>query len=184
MEENKKESGFWELLQYAAIAILIVVPFRVFIAQPYIVNGSSMIPTFEDGDYLIVDQISKRFKEPERGSVIIMRYPLDRSKFFIKRLIAFPNEKLEIKNGKVYIYNNESDEPLILEEEYVKFEKKDNYSITLGGDEYFVMGDNRAGSSDSRIWGPLPRKNIIGNPILRLLPLSSVGYMPGSIKSR
>src|SRR3989344_9158806 len=105
MQENPKENnqglkeqgGVWELVKYAIIAIIIVVPFRIFIAQPYVVEGSSMDPTFKDGDYLIVDQLSKRFGDPERESVVIIRYPKDPSKFFIKRLIAFPGERVEIE---------------------------------------------------------------------------------------
>lgn len=180
-EEEKKQSGsgIWELIKYAALAIIIVVPFRIFIAQPYVVNGSSMNPTFKDGDYLIVDQISKRFETPERGSVLIIRYPRDPSKFFIKRLIAFPEEKVEISGGFVTIFNDKNPNGLKLEEKYVEFTKNENFSTELGEDEYFVMGDNRAGSSDSRVWGSLPAKNIIGTPILRLLPLNSMGVWPG-----
>lgn len=178
-KESTKESGVWELVRYAIIALAIVVPFRVFIAQPYVVSGSSMIPTFKDGDYLIVDQISKRFEEPPRGAVLIIRYPKDPSKFFIKRLIAFPNEKVEIKNGNVFIVNEENKEGLKLDDSYVIYKKQDNFSVTLKEDEYFVMGDNRAGSSDSRVWGPLPKANIIGRPIIRLLPIDTLEVWPG-----
>src|SRR3989344_2581512 len=101
MEEDNTKSSVWEFVKYVAIAILIVIPFRIFIAQPYVVSGSSMDPTFKDGDYLIVDQLSKRFEAPERESVIIIRYPKDPSKFFIKRLIGFPHENVEIKDGIV-----------------------------------------------------------------------------------
>ena len=185
MEENidkKEESSFKELLKYALIALLVVIPFRIFIAQPYIVDGSSMDPTFKNADYLIVDQLSKRFEIPERGSVIIIRYPKDPSKFFIKRLIAFPNERVVIKYGKVFVYNEEYQDGLELDEPYVYFTKKENFSADLGENEYFVMGDNRAGSSDSRIWGPLPKENIVGTPILRLLPTRNMDLFPGRKK--
>src|SRR3989344_4315012 len=132
MQEDKKESGLWELIKYAIIAIIIVVPFRIFIAQPYIVNGASMDPTFKDGDYLIVDQISKRFGDLERGAVVIIRYPKDPSKFFIKRLVAFPNEKIEIKDRKVRIYDNENPDGLILDDSYVAYKKIENLSFELG----------------------------------------------------
>ncbi|KKQ77528.1 MAG: signal peptidase I [Candidatus Zambryskibacteria bacterium RIFCSPLOWO2_01_FULL_39_39] len=186
MEENnnpKNGSSLWEFIRYAIIALLIVVPFRIFIAQPYVVSGSSMDPTFKDADYLIVDQISKRFEEPERGSVIIIRYPKDPSKFFIKRLIGFPGETVEIKKGRVYIENvskeSASNETFLLDEPYVTYSKQEDFSAKLGEDEYFVMGDNRAGSSDSRIWGTLPKKYIIGRPIVRLLPLGKISVWPG-----
>jgi signal peptidase I len=183
MEENnqteKKSSTFWELIRYAIIALLIVVPFRIFIAQPYVVEGSSMDPTFKSGDYLIVDQLSKRFEMPARESVIIIRYPKDPSKFFIKRLIAFPGETVEIKNGKVTILEVDGKTGVALNESYVVYGKSEDFSTKLGADEYFVMGDNRAGSSDSRIWGSVPGKYIIGSPVLRLLPINKVGMWPG-----
>ncbi|MFH0804323.1 MAG: signal peptidase I [Candidatus Zambryskibacteria bacterium] len=186
MEENNNQipnqpmkSSFWEFVKYAIVALLIVVPFRIYVAQPYIVEGSSMDPTFKTGDYLIVDQLSKRFEEPQRESVIIIRYPKDPSKFFIKRLIGFPEETIEIKNGAVTVYNEQNKEGIKLNEPYVIFKKNENLTVVLKKDEYFVMGDNRAGSSDSRMWGALPKKYIIGRPILRLLPLNEIGVWPG-----
>jgi len=173
------KSSFWGLVQYAVLALLIVIPFRIFVAQPYIVEGSSMEPTFKTADYLIVDQISKRFEEPKRGSVLIIRYPKDPSKFFIKRLIGFPGETVEIKDGEVTIYNEENKSGFKLNEPYVVFRKDDNSSVKLKEDEFFVMGDNRAGSSDSRMWGPVPKKYIIGIPIIRLLPLNKIETWPG-----
>ena len=186
MEENNNEipkktskSSFWELVRYALIALIIVIPFRIFVAQPYVVSGSSMDPTFKDADYLIVDQLSKRFEEPERGSVVIIKYPKDPSKFFIKRLIGFPEETIKIKNGIVNIYNEENKDGFQLNEDYIIYEKNENFSTKLGEDEYFVMGDNRAGSSDSRVWGSLPKKYIVGKPIIRLLPLNKIEVWPG-----
>lgn len=177
--KQPSKSSPWELVRYAIIAMIIVIPFRIFIAQPYIVSGSSMDPTFKDADYLIVDQLSKRFEEPQRESVVIIRYPKDPSKFFIKRLIGFPGETVEIKNGAVTIYNENNKDGLKINEPYIVYEKNENFSAKLGENEYFVMGDNRAGSSDSRAWGSLPKKYIIGRPIARLLPLKNVGFWPG-----
>lgn len=176
---EKKGNSFWELVRYAVIALIIIIPFRIFVAQPYVVSGASMDPTFKDADYLIVDQISKRFEEPQRASVVIIRYPKDPSKFFIKRLIGFPGETVEIKGGEVTIYNEDNKNGLKLDEPYIVYKKIENFSITLKDDEYFVMGDNRAGSSDSRIWGTLPKKYIIGRPIIRLLPITKIDIWPG-----
>jgi signal peptidase I len=176
MEENKEnqpKNSFWEWVKYILIALLIVIPFRYFIAQPYIVEGSSMDPTFKNADYLIVDQISKRFEEPKRGSVVIIKFPLDTSKFFIKRLMGLPGDMIEIKNGEVFVNNTAINEP------YIIFDKKENFSKKLGENEYFVMGDNRAGSFDSRMWGTLPKSDIVGRPFLRLLPLNKIGIWPG-----
>lgn len=176
METKSSSSSLTDIVKFAIIIIAIIVPFRLFIAQPYIVEGSSMDPTFKDGDYLIVDQISNRFQEPGRGEVVIMRYPKDPSKFFIKRIMGLPGETIAIKNGDVYITENneEAGKPIKIEESYIKFPKHDDFQMTLKEGEYFVMGDNRAGSSDSRSWGPLPEKNIIGRPFLRLLPVNKI----------
>jgi signal peptidase I len=138
-----------------------------------------MDPTFKNGDYLIVDQLSKRFGDPERGAVLIIRYPKDPSKFFIKRLIAFPNEKIEIKKGVVTIFNEQNPSGLTLDDSYVLYKKGDDFTMQLNDNEYFVMGDNRASSSDSRVWGTLPKKYIVGRPILRLLPFDKVAIWPG-----
>jgi len=179
--EKLKGSAFWEFVRYAVLALIIVVPFRIYVAQPYVVEGSSMEPTFETGDYLIVDQISKRFEEPDRESVVIIRYPKNPSTFFIKRLIAFPGETVEIKNGAVTVYSDANKDGINLDGKYVVYGKNENFSLKLGADEYFVMGDNRAGSSDSRMWGPVPKKYIVGTPILRLLPFGEISVWPGSI---
>jgi len=178
--EKSKKGGFLkELLRVFLWTIVIVIPFRLYIAQPFVVNGASMDPTFKNGQYLIVDQISYRFETPERGSVIIFKFPKDPSKFFIKRVIGLPNEMVEIKNGQVTIRNSEQPEGFVLDEPYIKFEKKDDFSTTLDNDSYFVMGDNRLGSSGSRVWGPVSTDLIVGRPLLRLFPLSTLSVFPG-----
>ena len=181
---EKKESflGDWnEWLKLALIAVFIVIPFRLYIAQPFIVDGASMDPTFKDGQYLIVDEISYRFNLPERGSVLIFKYPKDPSKYFIKRIIGLPGETVNVKDGKVTIVNNDNPKGFTLNEPYIKLPKIDNSSYTLSASEYWVMGDNRAGSADSRIWGPLKRDMISGRAWLRLLPIDKIGFLPGDV---
>jgi len=178
---SRKDHPLRELLTFAAIAIIIVIPIRLFIAQPFIVNGNSMVPTFENGDYLIVDEITYLFSEPERGTVVIFRYPNDPSKFFIKRIVGLPGETVKIDGSKVFIKNKEFPDGEQLYEPYVVYPAENNLEIKLKNDEYFVMGDNRAQSSDSRIWGPLPKRFLVGRALLRLLPLQKIGYLPGSI---
>lgn len=183
MEENQSkdsQTSVADIIKFALIVIAIVAPFRLWIAQPYIVEGSSMIPTFKDGDYLIVDQISLRVEEPKRGEVIIIKYPKDPKKFFIKRIIGLPGETVIVDRGKVFIQDPEENAPVEFNEDYIVYNKDENFKIILKSDEYFVMGDNRAGSSDSRVWGPLPAENIVGRPILRLLPLKQIGVLPGN----
>lgn len=175
-----KKDGFWELLRFIFIAVIIVLPIRMLVAQPFIVSGSSMFPTFEDNQYLIVDQISYRFEEPSRGDVLIFRYPLDPSKFFIKRAIGLPNETVSIKNGVITITKADGTD-FVLDQPFLESERAshDTMSVELADDEYFVMGDNRIASSDSRTWGVLPRKNIVGRALIRLLPVDTLQVNPG-----
>jgi signal peptidase I len=178
----KKGNSFSELVRFAIIAIAIVVPIRMFVAQPFMVNGASMDPTFFDGHYLIVDEISYRFEEPTRGAVVIFKYPLDPDKYFIKRLIGLPGETVSIKDGAVSIINKEHPEGFLLDEPYVAPEnaKKDTMEFALGEKEYFVMGDNRLHSADSRLWGAVPEANLVGRPVLRLFPPAKIGTLPGN----
>lgn len=177
--DQKEDGSLWELVKFAFLALIIVLPIRMFIAQPFIVSGSSMSPTFENGEYLVIDQISYRFQEPKRGDIIIFRYPKDTTKFFIKRVIGLPNEIVDIKGNTITIINKEYPEGLVLTEPYVKNKSEDSLRRTLASDEYFVLGDNRSGSSDSRSWGMLSRKLIIGRPFIRVLPLSETSLFPG-----
>lgn len=170
--ENTMKSFWKELVKLALIAVVIVIPFRLYVAQPFVVDGASMDPTFHTGEYLIVDELTYHFRAPERGSVMIFKYPKDPSKYFIKRVIGLPGETVTLDHGQVSIVNAEHPEGITLTEPYIEFPKDDSSSYVLGADEYFVMGDNRAGSADSRLWGPVPKGNIIGRPILRLWPAS------------
>lgn len=180
-EKKKDNSFFSEFLKFVLLATVIVLPIRMFIAQPFIVSGSSMNPAFSSGEYLIIDEISYRFNEPQRGDVIVFKFPQDKSKFFIKRIIGLPNETVEISNGQIKIINSENPDGLILDESYVLNKKLDNGTFALESDEYFVMGDNRKDSLDSRSWGPLSEELIKGRAILRLLPFDRVGTFPGAI---
>lgn len=168
----------FELIRFIGIAALIIIPFRIFIAQPFIVNGASMDPTFETNQYLIVDQLTYRTHEPERGDVIIFRFPLNPKDFYIKRVIGLPNETVTIQGSDIYIQEEEN-EALKLNEPYITFHSNNNITVTLDEDEYFVMGDNRPNSSDSRHWGVLPKEFIVGRAYLRLLPVNKLDILPG-----
>ncbi|OHA17551.1 MAG: signal peptidase I [Candidatus Taylorbacteria bacterium RIFCSPHIGHO2_01_FULL_45_63] len=181
-EENipEKKPGFLkETFRTIVITLAIVLPIRYFIAQPFIVSGASMDPTFANGQYLIVDQISYRFEEPKRDDVIIFKYPNDTSKYYIKRIIGLPGETIEIKGTTVTIHKGDKSFDLI--EPYIQNNIPGNFLTTLKDDEYFVLGDNRPASSDSRYWGPLNRKYIIGRPFVRLLPFEKIDMFPGRI---
>ena len=180
MPEEQRESFFTELLKFILVAAAIVIPVRLYIAQPFIVSGASMEPSFEDGEYLIVDELSYRFEEPQRGDVVIFRYPRNPSEFFIKRIVGLPGETVNIAGDEVSI-KQKNGEVARLEEGYVKSRGNGGIStVTLGAGEYFVMGDNRPASSDSRVWGALPRENITGRAFLRLFPLQHFDIFPGA----
>lgn len=179
-EKSGTSVFFSELIRFVFIAVFIVLPIRMFIAQPFIVSGASMDPTFENGEYLIVDEISYAFEEPQRGDVIIFKYPLDPSKYFIKRIIALPGEHLSVTEDTITIRNDENPDGFTLDETYLSHKTFGNVDVVLEEDEYFVMGDNRPASSDSRIWGPLKEEFIIGRALVRLLPVTRVNVFPGS----
>ena len=169
-----------DLFTLAFLIVVVVIPIRLFIVSPFVVDGDSMHPTFENLDYLIINEFWYYFAEPARGDVVVFRYPKDTTKFFIKRIIGLPGDTITIDGGRVTIKNTDNPEGFVMEEPYVKNQSSNQLSVTLKQGEYFVMGDNRIASSDSRIWGVLPRNLIVGRAFLRLLPLSSVSYLPGA----
>jgi signal peptidase I len=182
-EKEKPSESLWgELFRFAIIAALIVLPFRYFIAQPFIVQGVSMSPTFETGEYLIVDEISYRFNDPKRGDVVIVKKPGNTSENLIKRIMGLPGETLRYKNNVLTVINKENPDGLIISEPYLTNIKTGDFEATLGNDQYFVMGDNRSVSLDSRIVGPVRRDAIIGEALLRLFPPTRISYYPGGIK--
>ncbi len=177
----KQQHPLTEIVQFALIALIIVVPVRWFIAQPFIVSGASMEDTFYSGEYLIVDQLSYHLEEPEAGDVIVFRYPKNPSTFFIKRIIGVPGDTVSIDGNVVTITNETYPEGLVLDEPYIHSMAANTFlTETLGEREYFVMGDNRDRSSDSRVWGILQRENIIGRAFVRLFPFSRIDYLPGA----
>jgi signal peptidase I len=176
--------SFWELVRFALIALVIVVPVRLFIAEPFVVSGTSMVPTFQNGDYLIVDKISYELGSPHRGDVVVFRYPKNPSQFFIKRVIGLPGETVDVKSQEnlVTITNKEHPDGFALDESFVKNVGGIDDHIVLGDNEYFVMGDNRIASSDSRYWGPVTKNFFVGKVFSRLLPITNIDLWPGSVK--
>jgi signal peptidase I len=165
----------WEVVKVVVLALAIVIPIRYFLFQPFVIEGSSMEPNFHEADYLIVDRLSYRFREPARGEVIVFNFPRDTSKRFIKRVIGLPGETVEINNGRVIIIGADGN-PVTLQEGYIPENLKapDMPPTKLGEGQYFVLGDNRPNSSDSQDWGDVPEKNIIGRVELRLWPLNQI----------
>ena len=170
----------WETVKVVVISLAIIVPIRYFIVQPFFVKGASMEPAFEDDDYILIDEISYRFRDPQRGEVVVFRFPEDRSQFFIKRIAGLPEETVEIKNGRVVIYNKQHPEGLALDESYLSAGQhtEGDLHIKLGSSEYLVLGNNRLRSSDSRRWGPVNRSLITGRVFFRAWPIKEFGGIP------
>ncbi len=163
--------SFFEIFETVVIAVAVVFLVRAFVTQPFLVSGSSMEPSFENGNYLLVDELTYRFREPERGEVIVFESPTDGSSYYIKRIIGLPGEKLVIENGRVEIYNDGV--ATVLDENYISIPAgKNDLEVELGEGEYFMMGDNRDFSFDSRNWGALSSSNIVGLVRFRLWPVS------------
>ena len=183
---QKREGNFlWELIKFAVIAFIIVVPIRTFVAQPFIVSGASMEPTFENADYLIVDELSYHLEKPTYGDVVIFRYPKDPSKYFIKRIIGIPGDTVKLSGARVTIVNAAHPQGFELDQSFIPEgrQSNDHSELTLGSGEYFVLGDNRKASSDSRYWGALPEENIIGRAFVRLFPINQIELFPGSVSA-
>ncbi len=162
----------FELVQVLAISLAIILPVRYFLVQPFIVKGESMVPNFYDKEYLIIDELSYRFHPPVRGEIVVFRYPEDPSQSFIKRVIGLPGETVEVASGRVKIYNDEQPNGFVLDEESYLGEQATmgTRTLTLQEDEYFVLGDNRGGSLDSRFFGPVKKSLIIGRVWVRGFP--------------
>lgn len=180
--ENAPNVGsfLWELARVVIIAFVVMIGFRFFIAEPFIVSGSSMVPNFHNREYLVVNKLGYHFNQPQRGDVVVFHYPKDPSQYFIKRIIGLPGEKVRIKDGKVVVFNKENPDGAILQEPYLPnqnetFSNDPEKLETLGDREYFVLGDNRSHSSDSRVWGVLPADDLVGKAWLRVFPLNSFG---------
>ncbi len=175
--------GAGDFMRFASIVIIVVIGIRFFIAQPFIVSGASMVPNFANNDYLIVDEISYRFHAPHRGDVIVFHPPMDPKTYYIKRIIGLPGDTVSVISGVVTITNKDNPNGWVLNEPYItKDTLIDNVKKTVPDGEYFVMGDNRPESYDSRSWGLLPASKITGRAVLRLFPVNSFTVLPGEEK--
>ena len=179
-EKPSVKESILEFVKFAAIAVIVVIPIRLYVAQPFVVSGASMVPTFEDGNYLIIDEISYRFEEPKRGDVVVFRFPLSPSKFLIKRIVGLPKETVAISGNNIVIKNKKHPDGFLWKQGVFNSSgSRIDVTVSLQADEYFVLGDNRGESADSRIWGALKREFIVGRPLIRLFPLTDIEVFPG-----
>jgi signal peptidase I len=183
-DSSQTSNSYKALIVYTLIALAIAIFVRFFVAAPYIVSGASMDPTFKTWDYLIIDRLSWQFEEPTRGDVVVFKFPQDPSRSFIKRVIGLPGDTVILSGTTVRIKNDESPGGFLLEENYIadENERPAHMTVTLSDNEYFVLGDNRLQSADSRVWGTLPRDLMVGRPIFRLFPFSKIDLLPGEIR--
>lgn len=173
------------IIGYTVVALGLALFVRFLIAAPYIVSGASMEPSFDNWHYLIVDRVSYDIGEPRRGDVIVFDLPQEESRALIKRVIGLPGETVVLKGQSVTIVNEEHPKGFTLDEPYLdpkNLTGENSMRVTLKSDEYFVLGDNRRVSADSRLWGTLPRKLIVGRALVRLYPLDKISFLPGEAR--
>jgi len=165
-----------EIIKVVLISLAIIIPVRYFLIQPFYVKGASMEPNFFDHEYLIINEISYRFNAPERGDIVVFKYPRDTSQYFIKRIVGLPNETVEIRDGKIIIYNEKNSTGVFLDESYLSESVKTfgDRTFPLGPDEYFILGDNRIASFDSRSFGPIKDNYIVGKVWIRGWPFEKI----------
>ena len=160
---------------------MIILPIRYFLIQPFYVKGASMEPNFFDHEYLIIDEINYRFKAPTRGDVIVFRYPKDPQEYFIKRIVGLPGERVQFKDGDVYVYNQQNPQGLRLDDSYltpgIKTYGLSEDPVDVGTDDFFVLGDNRMASKDSRSFGSVNRSFFIGRVVFRGWPFDRAGII-------
>ncbi|MCX6788954.1 MAG: signal peptidase I [bacterium] len=161
----------FEVVETVVIAVVAVILVRTFVAQPFLVSGSSMEPGFQNGDYLLIDELVYRFHEPVRGDVVVFKYPLDTRSYYIKRVIGLPGERVVVDGSSVTVYEKNGNKELLKEEYVARMSGIDKGDYTVKDGEYFVMGDNRDFSYDSRRWGLLPKADLVGLVRFRLWPI-------------
>lgn len=200
LEQNPQTNLIWEMVKTIGGVIIFLIIFRFYIFQPFSIKGSSMEPSFHDGEYLIVNEFGYNFTQPKRGDVVVFKHPepactefVDANylnqKFFqgpctsyIKRVIGLPGETITVKDGKVFIKNEENPTGFQLKEDYIlsNIPTLGNQTVRVSEDNFYVIGDNRNpnASSDSREWGLLPKNHIVGKAYLVLLPVDEIGFVP------
>jgi len=179
---NTFKNESFELIKTLIIFCMIYFVTKGYIAQPFLVKGRSMEQTFSDGDYLIVDQLTYNFTAPKRFEVVVFHTEFipggSGGEYYIKRVIGVPGDRVVIKEGKVILYENNSDTPTTLDEKYIidglKTIAQEPVDVVLQDNQYFVLGDNRGNSSDSRFWGPVDKSYIVGKPFIRLFPFNTI----------
>lgn len=172
MKEMSKKSAWREIIETIVVAVVLALLIRAFVVEAFYIPSSSMVPTLEPGDRILVLKFYYHFTDPKSGDIVVFRFPLDPSKDLIKRIVAVEGDTVRIENGYVYVNGKRIEEPYIV--------NRDSYNmplVTVPKGYYFVLGDNRSNSEDSRYWGFLPRGNIKGKAVIRYWPPSRIGLV-------
>jgi len=165
---------FLELIKIVILAGITIGVVRYFLFKPFYVKGQSMEPNYYEKDYLIIDELSYRFREPQRGEVIVFEAPTNNKDYYLKRILGLPGERIKIEGSKVIVYNDDHPQGVVVEELYLDENTVGSVMQTIGLDQYFVMGDNRDSSYDSRRFGPIDEKDIVGRTVLRGWPFNRI----------
>lgn len=176
-DQTTSLKNWFQITKSVDILLVVGLIFRSFVLQPFLVEGNSMEPNFHNQEFLLVDRITYLFRQPKRGEVIVFRYPKNPSEDYIKRIIGMPGDNVKIENGEILINNQLLEENYLQNTIFTNVETRinNNLDVNVGQKEYFVLGDNRNASSDSRVWGMVPRKNIIGRAWFVLYPVQYFG---------
>jgi signal peptidase I len=165
---------FLELVKIVLLAGITIAVVRYFLFKPFYVKGQSMEPNFYEKDYLIIDELSYRFREPQRGEVIVFRAPVVHKDYYLKRIVGLPGERIKVGDGKLVVYNDDYPQGVLVEEIYLDETTPGSNMITLGSDQYYVLGDNRDASYDSRRFGPINESEIVGRAWVRGWPFTRI----------
>jgi signal peptidase I len=171
---------FLELVKIAILAGITIGLVRYFLFKPFYVKGQSMEPNFHEKDYLIIDELSYRFRGPERGEVVVFMAP-GGNDYYLKRIVGLPGERVKVEDNKVVVYNEDYPQGFLMDEIYLNEETTGSITQILSTDQYFVMGDNRDASYDSRRFGPIPEKDIVGRAWFRGWPFSQISFFEAPV---
>lgn len=178
LQQTKPQSKLWlvlSVIQKIALVIIVAFIIRSFIIQPFIIEGRSMEPSYHNNQFILIDKISYRLHKPNKGDVVVFQNPKNPSIYFIKRIIGLPGDDVKIEGGNVYINNQIISEPYLAPGQKTTVDSLENkYDVIVPGNEYFVMGDNRDESSDSREWNFLPKMNIVGKLWVVVYPIGFI----------
>ncbi|MBI4066076.1 signal peptidase I [Candidatus Gottesmanbacteria bacterium] len=180
MDAIKRAVGaFFDFLQGIVVILAIMVMIYLFIMSPQEINGASMEPSFHNGEYILTNKIEYKLRDPKRGDVVIFKSPRNKDIDYIKRIIGEPGDRVELIGGNFYVNGIKLDELYLGSGTYTStgnYLREGTEAVVPEG-RYFVAGDNRGHSSDSREFGPVPKEDFIGKALLRYWPFSEAGMI-------